>query len=808
MGIIRKKSRVVQFVGGAMGMAACLSPLAALKAQEEGGIPEAPAALEAAPAPAAPAAPVSAPSPPPAESTLGETIVTAQPAPTPAPRPRRSAPAVTAPRPNVSNQAIIINDDAPDVIVGERVQRESLDTVNSFVVFSGEDLATRNISSIEEVLNRTPGANNVGSGQGFSIRGVQGVGATNSGNRFSPTIAVLKDGVSLDRFDQRLDPQQLWDVKQVEVLRGGQSTNLGKSSLAGAIILQSNDPTDEFELNLEQGFESFGGNYTFGTVNIPVSEGVALRFSGGYSADDGNIDNPTIGITEDSAEMSFFRAKLLIDNGSNLRMLSTYSFNDTFNGDDFVAAADPSARQIFSNLAGFEQSQYSTFSHEIDWTINDAWSLDSRFTWYDSAYDRQDDADRTPGGGTNGFNFRKEWVEEYTGEVRLRFDDEGPLRFQVGSYYSDRQIEESFGTDGFDVTPLALFNVFSNIPSAVRPFVAPGGVTDPFVIATASSILGSPPPYLLVLDTQSQAGFTNYAFFGELEYDFTDQLMLRAGLRYDVVENNQNTSTVANLPLLPSGQDADATQLDALLPSASLHYRINDDMSIAALYKKAYRTGGVEIDLGGQAAGKATNTFDPEFTDTFELAFRAENVGDFDFSANVYYTKWKDQQVGIDPTGAGLTFTQNAGESTQYGFEGLVEYTPSDRLQIYGGVALAHTQYDVFNNGTLSFAGNEFTYAPEVMVSGGFTYAITEELFFNLNGNYQSESFVDPQNTVINDARTIFNASLTYDKGDWYASLYANNLFDELYLTRNNGAGAAVQVGNAQIIGVKAGVRF
>ncbi len=743
--------------------------------------------------------------------SLGETVVesapapaAAAPAPAPAPQPTYTPPPpVEAPRPNVSNEPVIVTQPEPEVLVGEQINRTIVETTNSVEVLDGADLASQNITTITEAIDRTPGVSLVGKDFGYSIRGVRGFpDGIGAGNAFRPTIAVIRDGVSLDRLDIRVDPLQTWDVKQVEVLRGGQSLNIGKSAVAGAIVIETNDPVlEETEFNMEQGIYSDNGTSTLGTINIPIGDNAAFRFSGGYIKDDGTIDNLTLGRDVDELDSKFWRGKFLIDNGTGVRALTSYSFNDTFKSADLVNSANPGARVDFSNDYGFEEVETHALSQLFEIEVNDAWTMDTRFTYYDSKYGRQDDFDGTA--APFGTLIAGETSEEFTGEVRFKYDEGTRLRGQIGAYYSDRDLTVDFNTVGLDQS---FTDLGPNLNRAIGfPLFTP-----------------APGNIVLDLDTDIESKFKNYAFFGEVEYDVANDLIFRAGLRYDNVDTDQFTNTVygwtspatfnAGVPALqgafPGGVGQENTNFGVLLPSASLTYKFDDDTSLSALYKESYRSGGVEVDFSGFAGSNGINTFDPEYTKTYELAYRAEDVGDFDIAANLYYTQWEDQQIAIS-TQNPLVLTSNAGESNQYGFEGLVEYTPSDSLQLYASVALAETEFDQFIDGANNFAGNSFPFAPETSFGVGATTILTDNLYFNVNANYQSDSFVGPQNTAINDARTVVNAALTYDVGSWYATIWSSNIGDELYIT-NRGASPAgqVQVGDPRIIGVKAGFRF
>ena len=73
----------------------------------------------------------------------------------------------------------------------------------------------------------------------ITIRGISQ--ARNS----EPSVAVLVDGV-LETNPYEFN-QELYDIKQIEVLKGPQGAFYGRDAIGGAIIIHTADPPDHFE---------------------------------------------------------------------------------------------------------------------------------------------------------------------------------------------------------------------------------------------------------------------------------------------------------------------------------------------------------------------------------------------------------------------------------------------------------------------------------------------------------------------------------------------------------------------------------
>lgn len=136
------------------------------------------------------------------------------------------------------------------VLRGELIDRDIQESQTSAVVVPGDELERRGETDLRDTLARVPGVTDNGTRP--TIRGI--VADTSLGNLTTTSaISTSLDGVRLtDYRNTRALQLSTWDLQQVEVLRGAQSTQSGRNALAGAIVLESRDP--EF-------FPSIGSNW-------------------------------------------------------------------------------------------------------------------------------------------------------------------------------------------------------------------------------------------------------------------------------------------------------------------------------------------------------------------------------------------------------------------------------------------------------------------------------------------------------------------------------------------------------------------
>ena len=105
----------------------------------------------------------------------------------------------------------------------------------------------------------------------------------------------------------------MYDLQQVEVLRGPQGTQYGANALAGLIYLKSNDPTDVFENGAEvslgdDNLQTFSG---FSSGPLTDSGNLLYRVSLQQHQQDGYRDNLYLGVSDTNKRDEFTgRAKL------------------------------------------------------------------------------------------------------------------------------------------------------------------------------------------------------------------------------------------------------------------------------------------------------------------------------------------------------------------------------------------------------------------------------------------------------------------------------------------------------------------
>ena len=170
-----------------------------------------------------------------------------------------------------------------EIIVTAEKRSESLQDLSQAVTaLSGEDIDNRNITSFVDLSSIAPGVT-VAKNEGFkTVISIRGVGnETNQNASANPSVSYHLDGIYVaSPYALHTD---FLDIERIEVLRGPQGTLFGQNSTGGAINVITQAPdTEEFFGNADLTVGNYGLIRTRGSVNVPMSDTLALRASVSY----------------------------------------------------------------------------------------------------------------------------------------------------------------------------------------------------------------------------------------------------------------------------------------------------------------------------------------------------------------------------------------------------------------------------------------------------------------------------------------------------------------------------------------------
>ncbi|MEM0911283.1 MAG: TonB-dependent receptor plug domain-containing protein, partial [Pseudomonadota bacterium] len=185
------------------------------------------------------------------------------------------------------------------VVTGENIKRNLIDTNTSANIQTFDNIVRSNDKRISDVFSRAANVNVNGTGLQaftFSIRGINSSGIGGAGNGAVASLTV--DGAAFTTQQLSRGYNSLFDVKQVEMLRGPQSTSQARNSLAGAVVVQTNDPEFEQRTRATAAIGNYG-TYELGVANTgPITDNFAYRITLHRLNTDGFITNTALGIDD------------------------------------------------------------------------------------------------------------------------------------------------------------------------------------------------------------------------------------------------------------------------------------------------------------------------------------------------------------------------------------------------------------------------------------------------------------------------------------------------------------------------------
>lgn len=698
----------------------------------------------------------------------------------------------------------IANAQIEEVIVTAQKRAENIQDIGLSVTgLDSEALDKGGIRDVTRVSLLVPGVDFafIGNDAKFNVRGA------NSNNTFGDNasiVGVFTDGVYKPRASQQT--RQFFDVERVEFLRGPQGTLYGRNTFAGAMNLYTNRPdTDETYAGATIETGSFDKFRTEGFINFAASDTLAFRLAGVKQTSDGYVNNRA-GRNLGADDKLGFRASAMWDINDNASAIVRYSRADeggtslgvfSYGGlcrsVDVDGLTDVAGGQLdcnnprrggvgttpFNQLVPYDVEQ--DFVNETDLTednltveVNidfDFASLKSitSYTDYESLVGLDGDAGPNP--------FERFWWEEnaesITQELQLTSNDDGPLAWTAGVYWSTDTVFFSFsdfrhtlddGTGVGSVTALDAMGMPINVPL----------------------LQGTP---LQSLDTNLNGHFADAtevesdyigAYF-QGEWSFTDRFRVIGGLRFNQedksVVGGSNFSAAPPVTIVPGfepgasptriptrprevfaynlgvpGIASSSRKYDNISWRAGAEYDLNDDILIYVTAATGFLSGSVN------ATRADTEEQESEVIEVGLKGLFLDNTLQLNVAAHMTdYTNLLAQLQTNTPTGGVVTTTRNGGEIEARGLEIEAVWLPTDELTLSANVAFLNSEYGEFGFGNLYQA-----YSGNLPVVGGTPVTINGRPTV-LGGVIQLNGETTPWSP---DMTINFNASYVFELGD------------------------------------------
>ncbi|AEF55198.1 TonB-dependent receptor [Marinomonas posidonica] len=641
------------------------------------------------------------------------------------------------------------------IVTGEKIDKDIKDTTTAVTIISGEDIEKGDVKTANEVATKTPNVTGAGFGS-LNIRGVSGNGAATGGYALltgaRSRVSTVIDGTTQDWSGYNFTPSGVWDSEQVEVLRGPQSTTQGTSSMAGAVIIKTNDPTFEQESKIRVGIDRYkNGNLNTNAAAMnsgPINEDLAYRVAVDGSKGEGWMnyaqttteldDSPDV---NDSKSLNL-RGKLLWEPANNPKLSSKFTVeHHKYEGEYLNWANDFDTQTqtlLYRDSDGnsentrLQDSEVNIIAADIDYELSEALSnsLHISYSEADIHFDQYPN--------DTVVDIKK---ETFTLENRVLFTPtDSNLSGVIGVFASSKD-------NNIDVED-ALFNI---------------GTT------------------------------TTSALYGEGTYTLNQKTKLVTGLRieHEKVERN-------------SGYDYDNSNIEQnfsdtyTLPKIGIIYAATEATTLNASVRKGYSPGGVGFTWD---SNRDIYTYDSEEVTTYEAGTKTRLQNGSTLNTSIFYNDYTGYQAFID-----ATYIDNIESAHTYGIEVEALTWATENLELRSSIGLLQSEVDSYT----SYEGNELPSAPEMNLSLGFTQYVGDNWSFGADATYVGKYYSDLDNTEDYKAGdyTILNANMDYEIGNLLVSGYIKNLTDEDIVYVTNGSGSRAAVGQTRTIGLSATYRM
>ena len=591
-----------------------------------------------------------------------------------------------------------------DIVVTATRQSSTLSRVPlSVAAYSQERMDAQGVRDINDITRLTPGlsqtavgANDVsGNNRTISIRGIaSNVGSATTGIYIDDTPIQTR---ALGNISSNVYPE-VFDLERVEVLRGPQGTLFGAGAEGGVVRFITPQP----DLNKASGYaraelattQSGAPSYEVGAaVGVPlIQDKLAVRVAGWYRRDGGYIDrvDPATSATIDknansqasytiraamkwqpvedfSALLSIFHQKQKVDDAStyfasysnpgksdfNSARVSPSTSNDRFTLPTLTLQYDGSGFSVISTTSLFRRNVH----RNVDYTNFVASLLLNGPYGYG------------PGeASTADINDKQ---HDFTQEVRLQSNSDGPLSWVLGGFYSrSKQSTYQFNDDSaFNIARTRL-----------------GLSTFPLLDGIAT------------YQTNAQSIDKQRAVFGQVDYRLFEGFKATAGLRYAKVSTSSERASAG--PVAGTGGTFSGSQSEhPLTPKFGLSYQATPTTLIYATAAKGYRIGGVNGSQSSLCANalaaiglsEQPNTYDSDSLWSYEGGLKTR-IGKLRLEASVFDIYWKNIQRQVTLNSCGASFVANFGKARSTGFDLQAEFAATRNISVGGSVGYANAR--------------------------------------------------------------------------------------------------------------------
>jgi len=648
-----------------------------------------------------------------------------------------------------------------NVVVKAGLIDESLSKITSSVsIFSSEDINKLGADHFQIVTERIPNLNWAGGTSRPRYFQIRGIGERS--HYFGEGPPNFSVGFNLDDLDlSGLGMAgHLYDIDQIEILKGPQSSVFGANALAGIVSMRSKNPNDEFDagLSLDIGEYAYKNLKTY--VNISLINGIAMRLNLGRSYHDGFRKNISRSVSNSNKRNEeFFRLKLKFQTLKKFNLLLTVFLSDLDNGYDAWAPDNNKDFKTYTDDIGKDSQATKGMSIRANISLSDKFKIVSisSITKTDLIH-----------------SYDSDWADDYYWLDNHGFD---PLFYGYSYKFFDKNVKERKNiTQEFR----------TSLSEGKNNFIFGVYLKNLAEIDTASGYLYGGEAN----QASSKFDFDAYAGYLKGKIYLNDKIIADANFRFE--KNSYNYSGVSQysyygLTELPSVN----FNIDTVMTGfkSSIAYLLNNTSNYFISFSRGFKAGGVNQH---PYLSDLNRPYSPEFIKNFEFGFKYFNksttvmVTVFNLIREGQQVSVSSQQDQNDPSSF-FFYTSNAGSGENSGLEleSSLNLFPNLSFIISFGILKTHVEKFSF----LTFSGQGFggdreaAMSPKIMGSFTINYE-KNDFYISANSNYKDEYYFSDSHNQKSNPYSLTNITIgrSFDKLSF--KFWARNLFDKRYVVR------------------------
>jgi iron complex outermembrane recepter protein len=608
------------------------------------------------------------------------------------------------------------------VVRGERAERSLRDTAASVAVFDAQTLEARPlVASTTDLLARIPNVTWSGKGNiAPAVRGADGTGPAQGADAFfagtRPRLNLQVDGRPASYNEVVFGDVGLWDVEQVEMFRGAQSTLQGRNAVAGTLVVRTKSPSYQPEASVRVGAGSLGTRQVSGMVSGPlVNDRVAARLAFDRGTSDTFVDGftPYEGVERPGEfETTTLRGKVLLEPDAAKRFSTLFTVNYAeASGPQTEQVARPFADRVtsYGPMSVFEPRTTGVVA-ESRWTMNSSLGYEHTLAYTNVHVERH-----APAGLGNAV------IES------------GELMFEPRMRFTSPRVRGFAGLYVFRANQDDVIDLFG------------GGAFDD--------------------RTRTVAGF------GEAVIAVRPAVDVTLGGR---LEREHRRRTGADGPFTI---DFDETY-NVLSPKAGVQWRATRAVTIGTVVSRGYNAGGAGFTYDFPFVSYTFEPEFVVTSETYVRADLAG--GAISITGNGFVSGYRDMQLPFDlnPDPDIWSFVvRNADAARTYGAEAGVTWRAVTGLDVFGNIGLLRTKITEYPDSSVE--GNRLAQAPAFTADMGLIYRHGIGLDVSIDGRYSDAYYSsvtnDPRGKV--DPYGIVNLQAGYRVGRARIFGFAKNIF-------------------------------